>query len=232
MAAPDSVCLHIGLVLQVHSQEASIQLVVNRYSAFGYDQAFLMVGSCPDSWSAEILAADGRSVVSHCESQDYHLPPMTDTSTGLVYRNEYCVICNNATQIQAWEVVLTCSYKLFRTYSEDSIETLLRRITPCKSRKYQPPPYSHPNYSCAPAIHSCLNKYVLELILIRLPQKRGAGLSGGCDSLAMSVVSAILFVRVERTSHFIGLHVMTSPSPSEAWGEEVCISTQSRIRTR
>ena len=164
-------CATIDLVVQVHSLGKSTQCIsvfaVEGINVEGLNEAFFMVADCPHSWPTEILAADGKSVVSHCESQDPALPPMTDTSTGLVYRNEYCAMCNNATQIRAWEVAIVCTVSVYLALSENSIETILLQDpdifnTQCQACKYQPPPSTHPPQSCVPAIRSCLNKTVLE----------------------------------------------------------------------
>ena len=82
---------------------------------------FFMVSSCPDSW----VDPGGMKVRGECSnsSSPQPLPPVTDSETGLVYRNEFCAQCNGATRITAWEVSLTCDLSL---YSYSSLENLLQ----------------------------------------------------------------------------------------------------------
>ena len=153
-------------------------------SVEGPDEAFLMLGSCPHSWPAQILAGDGRSVVSHCESQ---YSPLTDTSTGLVYRNEYCAICNSAAQVQGWEVAIACTASVYEALRESSLSSILQRDPDflnrqCRACQYQPPPSSThpPPRPCVPAIRSCLNKTALEQHLHTLSDDTYRGLVSDC----------------------------------------------------
>ena len=62
------------------------------------NEAFLMVSSCPDAW----LDPGNDSIARNCNSPSQSLPPVTDITTGLVYRNEYCAQCNRVRKLVAW----------------------------------------------------------------------------------------------------------------------------------
>ena len=84
------------------------------------DVTYWMITSCSHSWITDQLAdgvANVNEIVSLCEDPtvtraSYKIvpPPVTDGSTGLVYRNEFCAQCNglqHSNQI-SWSIQLNC----------------------------------------------------------------------------------------------------------------------------
>ena len=81
---------------------------------------FWMITSCSRSWITDQLAdgvANVNEIVSLCEDPtvtraSYKIvpPPVTDGSTGLVYRNEFCARCNGLQQSNqiSWNIQLDC----------------------------------------------------------------------------------------------------------------------------
>ena len=81
---------------------------------------FWMITSCSRSWITDQLAdgvANVNEIVSLCEDPtvtraSYKIvpPPVTDGSTGLVYRNEFCARCNGLQQSNqiSWSIQLGC----------------------------------------------------------------------------------------------------------------------------
>ena len=84
------------------------------------DAAYWMITSCSRSWITDQLAdgvANVNEIVSLCEDAtathaSYKIvpPPVTDRSTGLVYRNEFCARCNRLQQSNqiSWRIQLSC----------------------------------------------------------------------------------------------------------------------------
>ena len=84
------------------------------------DAAYWMIASCSRSWITEQLAdgvANVNEIVSLCEDPtairaSYKIvpPPVTDGSTGLVYRNNFCAQCNGLQQSNqiSWRIQLNC----------------------------------------------------------------------------------------------------------------------------
>ena len=160
--------------------------------------AVRMVTSCPNTWT-------GENVSTNCLSDNLGLPPVTDTLTGLVYKNEYCAICNGREFLQAWHLTIACSplayivimqEGLSNVYEEDPF--LLTRD--CRSCAYQNPiNVVFPPRSCIPSIKSCLNKTSLQTIMSReltdtaYEQLVQDCLSGAQDTVESSDDSGTLF---------------------------------------
>ena len=111
----------------------------------GSNEAFQMVTSCPDSWPANTLATDGtNTVLANCVSPNLPLPPVTDTEEGMVYKNEYCAICNGVMQIQAWQVAIAYTRSVYAALLRSTIPEILAEdpdifTTMCQPCSYQPP---------------------------------------------------------------------------------------------
>ena len=69
-------------------------------------EAYWMVSACPEAW----LEQDG--IEGNCTEHGSKLPPVTDLGTGLVYRNEYCAICNAVENTITWSYRLACTGNL------------------------------------------------------------------------------------------------------------------------
>ena len=147
--------------------------LVDGIPAQGPGDGFYMVTSCPTSWLEERSLIFANTVAENCGSQDIGLPPVTDTLTGMVYRNEHCAICNGRDQLRAWDVTLACNPNVYLALTELRI-TLIYEGDPgfflreCQGCVYQAPLLSvSPPRSCTPSIRSCLSKDSLELQLMR-----------------------------------------------------------------
>ena len=74
----------------------------------GWEGSVWMVSACPVDWMA------GRSdqllldTVNNCSRGSSNLPLVTDLDTGLVYKNEYCAVCNNVSNFRQWMYSLEC----------------------------------------------------------------------------------------------------------------------------
>ena len=85
-----------------------------------FDTTYWMITSCSRSWITDQLAdgvANVNEIVSLCEGSIvthafYKIvpPPVTDGSTGLVYRNEFCARCDRLQQWNqiSWRIQLLC----------------------------------------------------------------------------------------------------------------------------
>ena len=97
-----------------------------RFSCIRFDNFYWMIASCSRSWITEQLAdgvANVNEIVSLCEDPtatraSYKIvpPPVTDRSTGLVYRNEFCARCNGLQQSNqiSWSIQLDCQDHIYK----------------------------------------------------------------------------------------------------------------------
>ena len=149
--------LEDGVKLDCHSI-----ITVPNTEVTAENEAFLMVSSCPHSW----LDPENSSIESNCSMPSQSLPPVTDVTTGLVYRNKYCAQCNRVTQLVAWSSRLICSeeikYLIFDFMLEDP--DILKRE--CSSCSFVPPNTTNtsipPPRSCIPRVETCLPPLKLE----------------------------------------------------------------------
>ena len=120
---------------------------------------YWMITSCSRSWITDQLAdgvANVNEIVSLCEDPtatrtSYKIvpPPVTDGSTGLVYRNEFCARCNGLQQStdMRWRIQLGCPVFLSvnREGEVQTNYTLNELLTFCDFDYYRPPSsLSHP----------------------------------------------------------------------------------------
>ena len=123
-------------------------------SGFGPESStFWMITSCSRSWITDQLAdgvANVNEIVSLCEDPtvthaSYKIapPPVTDGSTGLVYRNEFCARCNGLQQSKqiSWSIELRCQYSVFtnRGGEVQTNFTLDELLKFCHVDYYRPP---------------------------------------------------------------------------------------------
>ena len=92
---------------------------------------YFMVTSCPKSGKDFRFQQKCRM----SESQ-FLMPPVTDITTGLVYRNEYCARCNGVSELVSWGVTLEC-------FSPDIFEyngsvDILKQLNYCQPRRFEP----------------------------------------------------------------------------------------------
>ena len=74
--------------------------------------SYYMVSSCPANWTTdESFALNIEESCSSSESAEFvEFPPVSDPSTGITYRNEFCAICHSVDTAQAlvWPTRLRC----------------------------------------------------------------------------------------------------------------------------
>ena len=94
--------------------------------------AYYMIDKCPFNWTAD--EEYEASVGNNCTTLTT-LPPVSDSTTGITYRNEYCAICHNinTTSLLIWQTRLRCA-GIFENVIEMepiTIETILEYCTIC-----------------------------------------------------------------------------------------------------
>ena len=133
-----------------------------RYDPQALGVSYWMVSACPGGWLAD-NDARRREVERNCTSNAPLLPPVSDRSTGVVYKNEYCAVCNNVVSVAQWQYGLGCTewlslelelarvgYIIF----ELDLEVIQRECLVCS---YEPPPLELPSQprTCYPHVSSC-----------------------------------------------------------------------------
>ena len=132
-------------------------------SRFGPESStFWMITSCSRSWITDQLAdgvANVNEIVSLCEdptitSASYKIvpPPVTDGSTGLVYRNEFCARCNGLQQSNqiSWSIQLRCPglASVNRRGEPRANFTINELRSYCSLDYFRPPPSLPPPRRC------------------------------------------------------------------------------------
>ena len=111
-------------------------------------EAYWMITSCPDQWPT----MDG-GIARSC-TQDVTAPPVTDLTTGSVFRNTYCAICNNVSleSIAVWRTRLNCIGAFNVTTS-----TIQQYVGSCLMCRFEKPIHEEliEPRSCFPHISSC-----------------------------------------------------------------------------
>ena len=111
-------------------------------------EAYWMITSCPDQWPA----MDG-GIARNC-TEDVAAPPVTDLTTGSVFRNTYCAICNNVSleRIAVWRTRLYCMGTLNVTTA--TIEQYVNSCSICQFEKPINEELIEPRF-CFPHVSSC-----------------------------------------------------------------------------
>ena len=94
---------------QCQSTSLNVECSVDR------KEAFWMVSLCPENWLTDETESTIEAniwVEANCNQGSTNLPPVSDLATGMVYRNEYCAVCNGVESIVPWSFTLQCSAKL------------------------------------------------------------------------------------------------------------------------
>ena len=127
----------------------------------GYNEAYWMVSACPENYTdlfILFLCTDGPS----------NLPPVSDTTNGQVYKNEYCAVCNGAMGIIAWRYQLACSENLAVLADQPGFvltrDILERECDPCILIEPEIVLSLSDSVAraCYPHVSSCLEQPVLE----------------------------------------------------------------------
>ena len=129
----------------------------------GENEAFWMVSACPETWGDSGL--EETFIEGNCTDGASNLPPVSDTTTGQIYRNEYCAVCNRAMGIIAWRYQLVCSENLAILAAQPGFvltrEILDRECDPCSFVQPELSINDSVARTCYPHIASCLEQSVL-----------------------------------------------------------------------
>ena len=125
--------------------------------------SYWMVSACPRDW------LDGgdelrREVERNCSNDSTTLPPVSDLSTSLAYKNEYCAVCNGVQRLVQWQYGLGCTEWLSRELEAASLGLVIFELTleviarECLVCGYQPPSsnLSSNIRACYPHVDTCL----------------------------------------------------------------------------
>ena len=127
----------------------------------GENEAFWMVSACPETWGDGL---EETFIEGNCTDGASNLPPVSNTTTGQIYKNEYCAVCNGAMGIIAWRYQLVCSLNLAILAAQPGFvltrEILDRECDPCSF--VQPELSDSMARTCYPHIASCLKQSELE----------------------------------------------------------------------
>ena len=137
---------------------------LNNRIAPGENEAFWMVSACPESWGDSL---EETYVEGNCTDGASNLPPVSATSTGQVYKNEYCAVCNGVMDVIAWSYRLACSQRLSELLQTAGFvltrEILNRECGPCSFVQPQLSLNNSAARTCFPHISSCLEQSELEI---------------------------------------------------------------------
>ena len=135
---------------------------VPRLGGVGVSQAYWMVSACPDDWLTVTDAQRGE-IYSKCAG-NVSLPPVSDRDTGIVYKNEYCAVCNGVQDVAPWRYELGCTKWLDKQLRRASkgyvefeldLEIIHRECLVCG---YEPPQHlstASKARACYPHITTC-----------------------------------------------------------------------------
>ena len=136
------------------------------------NKGYLMISTCPDSW----MEMEDGATADFCISSNTStvLPPVTSTATGMVYKNEFCALCNGVSELVTWQTDFFCNsivYELlfFNNVSDIMlISDILERY--CRECSFQVPAITKvtQNYtrSCIPSVSTCLHFIELEELTV------------------------------------------------------------------
>lgn len=120
-------------------------------------QSFWMVSECPANWLVgkfDRLLLDIRNKCSYSEN----LPPVTDTSSGVVYKNEYCAVCHGVENVEMWTYSFQCTNWLYNMIQSQTNFQLTTEIIQreCIACQFYPP--THIVHTARPCLHDSLVK--------------------------------------------------------------------------
>ena len=129
-------------------------------------EAFWMVSACPEDWPANQDDEVLRDVDEKCSNGSDTLPPVTDLDGGVVYKNEYCAVCHQVTNLQPWGYRFGCSPCLENKLANQNVN-LTREVieNECIACGFHVPPTGPPPRHClhdSLVIDECLTREVLE----------------------------------------------------------------------
>ena len=129
----------------------------------GENEAFWMVSACPETWGDSL---EETFIEGNCTDGASNLPPVSDTTTGQIYKNEYCAVCNRAMGIIAWRYQLVCSLNLSVLAGQLGFvltrEILEEECDPCSFVQPELSLSDSMARTCYPHVASCLEQSELE----------------------------------------------------------------------
>ena len=130
-------------------------------SIFAFNpEYYWMVSECPADWPD--IEVESNCV---CDRNDREFPPVTEVTTGFVYRNEFCAACNGVVDVSVWGYDLSCDHELQVLIEQnDSFvvneDVLIQYCTPVRFRipsvNRQPQSGTLPVRECFPSTSGCL----------------------------------------------------------------------------
>jgi len=121
-----------------------------------------MVSACPETWGDSL---EETFIEGNCTDGASNLSPVSETTTGQIYKNEYCAVCNRAMGIIAWRYQLVCRENLAILAAQPGFvltrEILDRECDPCSFVQPELSINDSVVRTCYPHIASCLEQSVL-----------------------------------------------------------------------
>ena len=136
----------------------------------GPREAYWMVSACPEDWLAFSEAA--AEIYANCTTGEAFLPPVSDSATGLVYKNEYCAVCNGVSSAVRWRYGLGCTEWLSSELVQAALGYVIFELTleiidrECIICGYEPPldlDLGSKTRACYPHVSTCLSREDLSL---------------------------------------------------------------------
>ena len=126
-------------------------------------EAFWMVSACPENWPADQDSVVLSVIDKLCRRGSNTLPPVTDLDDGVVYKNEYCAVCHQVTNIQPWGYRFGCSPCLENMVNVSVTHELIEQE--CIACGFHVPQAGPPPRHCfhdSLVVDECLTREVLE----------------------------------------------------------------------
>lgn len=154
---------------------------------------FLMIDTCPSTWRNKIIK-------QKCEEDSGELLtilPVTDGAQNIIYKNVFCAVCNEATNLKYWKIEL-----LKTVVSNRGNQTLKEILSQTTKWKF----VSHENYTkyiryCIPQHPGCKNG----TSLAHLVRMNSSELQTVCNSYSFPLV---VFHTCTKTTWHRNLHCM------------------------
>ena len=99
------------------------------YSAV-YQETYWMVARCPEQ-----VGRFGKDIQElHHDCSFGSTTPVTDQTTGIIYKNEFCAVCHSVTSFTRWSFTYSCreEFKDLLNMDSVSLNSLLESCTPCR----------------------------------------------------------------------------------------------------
>ena len=139
--------------------------------------AVYMISQCPSWWvnSSDYGTLNERETIQFNCIHGPSIPPFSDSTTGRIYRNDFCALCNNISFIVPWRYLLACTVEVRNAVLNGTI-TIAILEEQCLPQGYFPPSFymrpppqtddliEYPR-NCTPAISTCLSREELNQFL-------------------------------------------------------------------